>query len=315
MPSVLAEQTAPGGLYSDPVAFAAALPRLAPARDRPATARGAFFVRPDHFALAEESATDNRYMASGGVDRELALCQHEALVDAVSRVIPTQVFPGLPDAPDAVFPNNVFATVPGKLLVGAMRHPVRQREADRDDIPDGFRTQLGYAVESLIAPGVVAELTGALVPDRAAGIGWFGLTERLNHAGAEAMHRAFGLRASLVFELAPGEYHTNVVMSVLAGRAVVLHAGSFADPRVPELIAAHYAPSVVWLSDEEKANFVGNCIALAPDTVFMSARADAALREANRTILRNAGFTVRSVDLSEIEKAGGSLRCCVAEIF
>jgi hypothetical protein len=69
------------------------------------------------------------------------------------------------------------------------------------------------------------------------------------------------------------------------------------------------------LSDEEKANFVGNCIALAPDTVFMSARADAALSEANRTILRNAGFTVRSVDLSEIEKAGGSLRCCVAEIF
>ena len=315
MPSVLAEQTAPGGLYSDPVAFAAALPRLAPARDRPATARGAFFVRPDHFALAEESARDNRYMATGGVDRARALREHESLVEAIGRVIPTQVFPGLPDAPDAVFPNNVFATVPGKLLVGAMRHPVRQREADRDDIPDWFRTQHGYAVESLIAPGLVAELTGALVPDRAAGIGYFGLTERLNRAGAEAMHRAFGLRASLVFELAPGEYHTNVVMSVLAGRAVVLHAGSFADPRVPEAIAARYAPHVVWLSDEEKANFVGNCIALARDTVFMSARADAALGASNRQILCDAGFAVRSVDLSEIEKAGGSLRCCVAEIF
>lgn len=309
------DQAAIHGLYADPVAFAAALRRLAPALDRPATARGAFFVRPDHFALAEESARDNRYMATGGVDRERALREHAALVEAVGRVIPTRVFPGLPDAPDAVFPNNVFATVPGKLMIGAMRHPVRQREAARDDIPDWFRAQHGYAVESLIAPGVVAELTGALVPDRAAGIGWFGLTERLSRAGAEAMHQAFGLRTSLVFDLAPGEYHTNVVMSVLAGRAVVLHAGSFADPRVPEVIAAHYAPNVVWLDDDEKANFVGNCIALAPDTVFMSARADAALSASNRQILRHAGFAVRSVDLSEIEKAGGSLRCCVAEIF
>ena len=309
------DQAATNGLYADPVAFAAALHRLAPTLDRPATARGAFFVRPDHFALAAESASDNRYMASGGVDRELALRQHDALVDAVRRVIPTRVFPGLPAAPDAVFPNNVFATVPGKLMIGAMRHPVRQREADRDDIPDWFRTQHGYTVESLIAPDVVAELTGALVPDRAAGIGYFGLTERLNRAGAEAMHRAFGFRISLMFDLAPGEYHTNVVMSVLAGRAVVLHAGSFADARVPATIAARYAPNVVWLSDDEKAAFVGNCIALANDTVFMSARADAALGESNRTILRNAGVTVRSVDLSEIEKAGGSLRCCVAEIF
>ena len=308
-------QTATSGLYSDPVAFRAALSANTHVPDRPATARGAFFVQPDQFALAAESATDNRYMASGSVDRSRALREHATLVEAIGRLIPTQVFPGLIDAPDAVFPNNVFATVPGKLLIGAMRHPVRQREADRADIPDWFVAQHGYEVESLIAPGVVAELTGALVPDRAAGIGYFGLSERLNAAGAAAMHRAFGLRSSLMFDLAPGEYHTNVVLSVLAGRAVVLHAGSFADPEVARVIAARYAPHVVWLSDAEKADFVGNCIALAADTVFMSARANAALTAEHRAILMHAGFSVRSVDLAEIEKAGGSLRCCVAEVF
>jgi hypothetical protein len=315
MSSPAPHQTAAGGLFSDPVAFRDALRASHPPLDRPATARAAFFVRPDAFALAEQSATDNAYMDSGQVDRERALREHAALVDAIGRVIPTQVFAGLPDAPDAVFPNNVFATVPGKLMIGAMRHEVRQREAVRDDIPDWFRSRHGYTVESLVAPGVVAELTGALVPDRAAGIGYFGLTERLNRAGAEAMHQAFGFGHSLVFDLAAGEYHTNVVMSVLAGRALVLHAGSFADPAVPALIAERYAPHVVWLSDEEKAAFAGNCIALANDTMFMSARADAALRPESRDILRRAGFSVRSVDLTEIERAGGSLRCCVAEIF
>ena len=39
------------------------------------------------------------------------------------------------------------------------------------------------------------------------------------------------------------------------------------------------------------------------------------LRPANRSLLETAGFRIRSVPLEEIEKAGGSLRCCVAEIF
>jgi N-dimethylarginine dimethylaminohydrolase len=32
-------------------------------------------------------------------------------------------------------------------------------------------------------------------------------------------------------------------------------------------------------------------------------------------VLAAAGFAIGSVALDEIEKAGGSLRCCVAEIY
>ena len=52
------------------------------------------------------------------------------------------------------------------------------------------------------------------------------------------MHAAFGLRATLLFDLAPGEYHTNVVLAVLAGRAAVACPRGFADPAVPAAIAA-----------------------------------------------------------------------------
>ena len=40
-----------------------------------------------------------------------------------------------------------------------------------------------------------------------------------------------------------------------------------------------------------------------------------ALRPQSRAGYERAGFTVRSVPLDEIEKAGGSLRCCVGEIY
>ena len=47
----------------------------------------------------------------------------------------------------------------------------------------------------------------------------------------------------------------------------------------------------------------------------MSAAGAAALDAYQRQTLESAGFQIHSVDLSELEKAGGSLRCCVAEIW
>ena len=49
-------------------------------------------------------------------DPARALAQHRALQRALSTELPTVCFPGDPDTPDAVFPNNVFATVPQEVI-------------------------------------------------------------------------------------------------------------------------------------------------------------------------------------------------------
>lgn len=282
----------------------------------PSCAKAVFLVAPEGFALAEQSASDNHYMDLGlATDAALALAEHRGLQRALSAVVPTICFAGRADTPDAQFPNNVFATAPGRLLIGHMRHPVRQREAERPDIRGFFVQALGYREIDLRAQPGICELTGALVIDRARGLGFCGLSERCDEAGAKAMHEAFGLRATLMFELAPGEYHTNVVLSVLAGRAAVIAPDGFADPAAVEGIARCYAPRVARLDAGEKLGFAGNCIAVADQAVFMSEAAALALRPQNRRILQDADFAVHAVPMAEIEKAGGSLRCCVAEIY
>ncbi|MDZ4811755.1 MAG: arginine deiminase-related protein [Pseudomonadota bacterium] len=303
------------GVIRDPAQWQAWVAGLNSPMRCHSTAGGAFLVSPNGFSLAAESASDNVYMAKGTVDTALALRQHHNLAQAVGRSLPVQVFPGSAATPDAVFPNNVFATVPGKLIIGAMRHAVRQRESLRSDVPAWFADQHGYSVERIDRHGVVAELTGPLIIDHARGIGYCGVSERVNELGVRAMQQAFDLRAVFAFNLVAGEYHSNVVMSVLAGRALVIHAPSFADAAVPKSIAALYGLNVMWLSDVEKSAFVGNCIALRDDEVWMSARAAAALSVEHRELLTRIGFAVRSVDISEIEKAGGSLRCCIGEIW
>lgn len=283
---------------------------------RATTPKALFLVTPEGFSLAEQSAQDNRYMAmQQGVSSERALAQHRALQRALANERPALAFAGDPQTPDAVFPNNVFATAPGRLILGHMRHPVRQREAERRDLRDFFSGVLDYVTHDLREQPGICELTGSLVLERGRGIGYCGLSERCDAVGAAAMHEAFDLRASFVFELAQGEYHTNVVMSVLAGRAVVLCPDGFADAAVVDAIAADFAPHVVMLSAAEKQAFAGNCIAISDSSVWMSEAAADGLQPASRQAFERAGFAIRSVVLDEIEKAGGSLRCCVGEIY
>ena len=282
----------------------------------PPVARAAFLVAPEGFALAAQSARDNRYMAEAAAfDASRALAEHRGLQRALSEVLPTVCFPGDPETPDAVFPNNVFATVAGCYIVGRMRHAVRQREAARADIRGFLGGLLDYAEIDLSGQAHPCELTGALVIDRARGLGFCGLSERCDEAGARLMHEAFGLRATLLFDLAAGEYHTNVLLAILAGRAALLCPAGFADPAVADAIGALYAPHAIRLSAPEHAAFAGNAIALPGDTIWMSQAAAAALDPGSRQGLADAGLVLRPVPLAAIEAAGGSLRCCVAEVF
>ncbi|MEO8277913.1 MAG: arginine deiminase-related protein [Thermoanaerobaculia bacterium] len=302
-------------IVDSPAAFRAAVAKSVPAVRYPTAARAAFLVTPLGFRLAEESARDNRYMQTTQATSEArAMAEHAELARRLAMTLPTLTFPGDPSAPDAVFPNNVFATTTTKLIVGSMRHEIRRKESRRADIPLFFAEFFALQQERLPAD-CVAELTGPLIIDRGRSIGFCGLTERCNAKGAAAMDQAFELDLTFTFDLQAGEYHTNVVMSVLASRALVIHAGSFVDPDVPQTIAEIYGERVIWLEDAEKAAFAGNCIALSERDVWMSDRAAASLTPRHRADLEGWGFELRSAPLDEIEKAGGSLRCCVAEIY
>lgn len=282
----------------------------------PACAKAAFLVSPEKFSLASESAKDNVYMAmQQAVDADVALKQHQQLALALSKHLPTITFAGRAETPDAIFPNNVFATANKKIILGHMRHTVRQAEAERNDIHGFFREAMQYSLIDLRAQPGICELTGSLIIDRARNIAYCGLSERCDETGAQAMAEAFALKACLLFDLAPGEYHSNVVLSVLASRAVIIAPSGFADTAVSDAIAHFYAPNAVVLSQQEKNVFAANAIALTEETVWMSQAAAKQLTPVHHAALKQAGFSIKAVDLSEIEKAGGSLRCCVGEFF
>ena len=303
-------------ITADPGVF---LERLAALEADPGRAlpRGVMMILPEQFYVETQTARDNVYVdTEAEADSALAWRQAEALARLVESVgLPVRRFEGRPEQPDGVFSNNVFATIPGRLVVGSMFHPVRQPEADREDVRDWILVKQGYELVELSQRRCVAELTGSLVIDRARNVGFCGMSHRVDDAGLAAMHEALGLDLTYRFDLNPDEYHTNVVLSVLAGRACVVHPEAFPDRAVPATLAAAFPDRCLEVTEAEKVAFVANCIALTDQDLFMSAAADAALTDRSRAKLADWGFTIHATDLSELELAGGSLRCMITEIF
>jgi hypothetical protein len=282
----------------------------------PVCAKAVLMVEPADFSVSTESATDNHYMnLTDATDAQRALGQARGLAELIAKQgIEVVCFPGDPDTPDAIFPNNVFATTNDRFIIGHMLHPGRQKEADRQDIHAYFQSR-AYAKIDLRERDCIAELTGVLIIDTARRIGFCGMSGRVDQAGLEAMHDAFGLRMVFSFALQPGEYHTNVIMMVLASRACVMYPGAFIDPAVPMAIAEAFPGRTLLLNEAEKNAFAGNCIALTEQDLFMSQTGLGALRPSSLEALNAWGFVIHSTKLDEIEKAGGSLRCMLAEIF
>lgn len=284
-----------------------------PSRSLP---RGILMVMPEAFYVEPETAADNVYLdLEDPADPALALSQAQALATLIETVgVPVKRFSGQQGQPDGVFSNNVFATAPGRAVVGHMAFASRQAETRRTDIRDWLTAQ-GYALTDLSVIDCVAELTGPLIIDRGRNVGLCGMSGRVDKAGLQAMHDALGLELTYCFDLAPDEYHTNVVLSVLAGRACLFEPGAFADPSVADTLRMAFEGRCVSITPEEKQAFAGNCIALTERDLFMSARAEDALSAGSRQSLEALGFTIHSTGLSELERAGGSLRCMVTELF
>jgi len=286
--------------------------------DAAAVPRAVFLVEPADFRLSRQAARDNAYMdLTVGVNPSLALAQHRDLTERIAACgIPVIRFPGRVDNPDDLFPNNVFGTIQDRFIVGAMRHPERQQEARRTDIRAFFTELMHYQEVDLSGRDLVAELTGVMVMDRARRLGFCGMTGRVDEAGCAAMHEAFELALTYRFELGPEEYHTNVVMAVLASRALIICPDAFVDPDAPAAIAEAFPGHVLEITQQEKEAFAGNCLALSFHDLFISATAWRALAPEKRRIIEHDWeFRVHAVELDEIEKAGGSLRCCIGEIF
>lgn len=236
------------------------------------------------------------------VDTHLALAQWEGLRDLYRSFGHTvELIDPVPGLPDMVFAANGATVVDGKVLGARFANP--QREAEAPAHLEWFRAH-GYADADVRDAEHVNEGEGDFIVTRSwilAGKGFRSTPDA--HAEAQEF---FGRPVIGLDLVDPRYYHLDTALAALDGDEVVYNPSAFSPGS--RAVLARMFPDAVPATDEDAAVFGLNAVCDGL-RVFLP-HAATALAER----LRERGYEPVAVDLSELLKAGGSVKCCTMEL-
>jgi hypothetical protein len=291
-------------------------------------------VRPASFGVNPQTAASNAFQSSAAVGdagcQARALAEFDALAEALGRAgvnVMVAADTREPPKPDAIFPNNwVSFHADGTVALYPMLAPNRRLER-RDEIMEqvvrgGFRVSRTVDLTHREQENKYLEGTGSVVLDRRHRIAYACVSPRtdLDVLGEFAQLLDYDLVAFDAQDgLGQAIYHTNVLMAIGAGFAVVCGA-AITEARHRDAVYSKLRASgheVIDISPAQMQCFAGNLLELAPtgtNLIALSTTAWRSLEPAQRRVLEKYGG-ILAADIPVIERCGGGgVRCMLAEI-
>lgn len=309
------------------------MPASPPAR----AAAHALLIEPVNFRFNRETEATNAFQsapppAEAAVLSALAVEQHHALRDLlVSHGVTVTLARSLATSPDAPFCNNWFSTHPaqGNTPATMVLYPLlaeNRRIERRSDLVALLQPAYPRLVDLSLheKQARFLESTGSLVLDQGARVAYAAISPRTDLALAREWAAALGYDLVAFTAVDRGGmpfYHTNVLMFIGHGLAGVCLESIVApgERQAVEDRLRSTAREILPLTQDQTANFCGNCLALssgdgAPLWV-MSSQAWRNFSASDRAALERRGKILHT-ELSAFEKlGGGSARCLIAELF
>ena len=257
---------------------------------------------PEHFVVEYEI---NPWMdAATPVDAELALKQWDALRETLCglghdvHVLSPEI--GLPDM---VFAANGAFSVDGVAYGARFKYPQRTAEAGAHRRYYSDRESWRFVVPTETNEG---EGDFTYVPDAYGGLilaGYGFRTESAAHAEAQEV---LGRPVVSLRLIDPRFYHLDTALAALDDGNIAYYPDAFSASS--RRVLRQLFPDAV-VADEEDARAFGlNAVSDGRNVVLPSVATDLAVQ------LRERGWNPVGVDLSELLKAGGGVKCCTLEI-
>jgi hypothetical protein len=292
-------------------------------------------IRPVRFESNPQTAASNRFQgdpdATPREQQAAAICEFDGLVAALRgagvQVVVVDDTP-TPHTPDSIFPNNWITThADGRIVLYPMEAENR-RDERRLDVID-YLHEAGYLVNEVVdlsaheEAGRYLEGTGSMVLDRSNRIAYACASSRthIDVLGDFAQRMDYEV---VSFDAVDSDgvaiYHTNVLMSIGEGFAVVC-VEAIAREEQREAVLRRLRETgheIIDLGYEQLHAFAGNLLELASTGgERIIALSEQALRSLdNGQVARLSGYgRLVSAPIDTIEQsAGGSVRCMLAEV-
>jgi arginine dihydrolase len=254
--------------------------------------------RPEFFDV---TYTINPWMdPSKAVDAELAVTQWEglrALYEELGHTV--ELIEPIAGLPDMVYAANGATVVDGKVLGAHFRNAERGPEG-----PAYLQWFRDYGFPVTRDAVHINEGEGDFRLTASWLLAGHGFRSSLaSHAEAQEL---FGRPVISLQLVDPRYYHLDTALTVLDGDTIMYYPGAFS----PESLAVlrRIFPDALIASAEDAAEFGLNMVSDGLN-VFVPEAAQGVAEQ-----VRHRGYTVHPVDLSELLKGGGSVKCCTLEL-
>ncbi|SDT73911.1 N-Dimethylarginine dimethylaminohydrolase [Actinoplanes derwentensis] len=257
---------------------------------------------PQHFTV--EYAINPWMDTTAAVDADLAVRQWDKLrttLTGLGHVV--HVLDPVPGLPDMVYSANGAFSVDGTVYGARFRYPQRANEAVE------HRTFYQRGDDwRFVAPEHVNEGEGdfAYLPNAYGGIVLAGYGFRTDPAAHAEAQEVLGRPVISLKLVDPAFYHLDTALAALDDRHVTYYPGAFSP--ASQRILAQLFPDAV-LADRADAEAFGLNLVSDGRHVILNTEAVAMGHK-----VREAGYLPVHVELSELKRGGGSVKCAVAEL-
>ncbi|MBM7652603.1 dimethylarginine dimethylaminohydrolase family protein [Neobacillus cucumis] len=255
---------------------------------------------PTFMTIREAINETQKQFLKENIDTELAKKQHQQLVRTLEEngvevllLKPSEQFP------EQVFTRDIGFTLGNQVFVARMAHDVRKGE-EQPLIDLLEREQITYTnlLEDKIEGGDVLIDRNTI---------YIGVSNRTNATAIDHLQSLLPNFEVMTIPFTDTYLHLDCVFNVLSENEALIFPGEIDEEKL-KILSSRY--ELIKVSAEEQATLGTNVLSIGNKRVLSLP----INKEVNQK-LRDRGFEVIEVDITEIIKSGGAFRCCTMPIL
>ncbi|MCM3584320.1 dimethylarginine dimethylaminohydrolase family protein [Mesobacillus maritimus] len=264
------------------------------------TLKRVILCQPQYMTIRDVINETQKHFKDEGIHIDRALEQHENFVKTLkSYGIETILLPYHKKYPEQVFTRDIGFTLGKTVFVADMASEVRQGE---ENVLRQWLEDEGFSYYNIVGDHIEG---GDVIIDRETI--YIGLSARTNQQAVEHLSQLLTSFDVKGIKFKETYLHLDCVFNVISPELAIIYPEALTKEDI-ELFGSRY--ELIEVSKEEQFTLGTNVLSIGNKKVISLP----VNKEVNKQ-LRDRGFEVIEVDITEIIKSGGSFRCCTMPIL
>ncbi|GAE34352.1 dimethylarginine dimethylaminohydrolase family protein [Halalkalibacter akibai] len=256
--------------------------------------------KPEYMTIRDVINETQKKFKDEGIHIELALAQHKKFVQTLKdHDVDVILLPALKMFPEQVFTRDIGFTAGHIMFVAEMANKLRQGE---EEVLKGWLEQQDMSYFNL--RGDMIEGGDVIVNGNCI---YVGLSDRTNQQAIDHLQTILPHYEIVTIPFTEKYLHLDCVFNIISPTEALFFPGAFTQKEI-DILASRF--ELIEVSEEEQFTLGTNVLSIGNKKIFSLP----VNKDVNEK-LRNRGYEIVEVDITEIIKSGGSFRCCTLPVL